>query len=62
MEKGSKQDCNWVLDKKWAHKKKIQINEENMEWNRSVSCTKLRLADQATQIWTKKWLSAVEVQ
>ena len=23
MEKGSKQDCNWVLDKKLAHKKKI---------------------------------------
>ena len=21
--KGSKQDCNWVLDKEWAPKKKI---------------------------------------
>ena len=37
--KGSKQDCNWVLDKEWAPKKKIYTkNEENMGWNRGFFC------------------------
>ena len=63
VRKGCKQDCNWVLDKEWAQKRKYRQRMKKI-WDEIgvFPVAEQRLADQARQIRINTWLKEIKIE
>ena len=63
VRKGCKQDCNWVLDKEWAQKRKYRQRMKKI-WDEIgvFPVAEQRLADQARQIRINMWLKEIKIE